>query len=100
MSEIMSDICARLKPFLQKIGLSSSQNTSNVPRIYRTGGAPGDRLVFSRSTSLKPKSAPPRRQAPPLLNRGGELSFILGTLCVSVVSLFCRTPTGADVAKV
>src|ERR1035437_9016588 len=35
MSERMSDICARLKPFLQKIGVSSSPNTSEVPRTSR-----------------------------------------------------------------
>src|ERR1035437_9072607 len=38
MSERMSAICAGLKPFLQKIGVSSSQNTSKVPRTYRTAG--------------------------------------------------------------
>ena len=38
MSERMSDICARLKPFLPKIGVSSSPITSKVPRTYRTGG--------------------------------------------------------------
>src|ERR1039458_9000960 len=38
MSETISDICARLKPFLQKIGVSSSPNTSKLPRTYRTAG--------------------------------------------------------------
>src|ERR1039458_7989154 len=80
MSEIMSDICARLKPFLQKIGVSSSQNTCKVPRTYRTaGGAPSDGVVISGSKSLKPKSAPPPRQGPPPLNRGGELSLMAET---------------------
>ena len=37
MSEIISDICARLKPFLQKIGVSSFPNNRKVPRTYRTG---------------------------------------------------------------
>jgi hypothetical protein len=37
MPEKMSAICARLKPFLQKIGVSSSPNNSKVPRTYRTG---------------------------------------------------------------
>src|ERR1035437_4489164 len=32
MSETISDICARLKRFLQKIGVSSSPNSSKVPR--------------------------------------------------------------------
>jgi hypothetical protein len=36
MSETISGICARLKPFLQEIGLSSSPNSSKVPRTYRT----------------------------------------------------------------
>ena len=36
MPETMSDICARLKLFLQKIGVCSSRNTSKVPRAYRT----------------------------------------------------------------
>src|ERR1017187_9486735 len=38
MPEIISDICARLKPFLQKIGVNSFPNSSKVPRTYRTGG--------------------------------------------------------------
>src|ERR1019366_6692483 len=38
ISEIISDICARLMPFLQKIGVSSPPNTSKVPRSYRTAG--------------------------------------------------------------
>ena len=37
MPEKISAICARLKPFLQKIGVSSSPNSSKVPRTYRTG---------------------------------------------------------------
>src|ERR1039458_3294933 len=40
MPEIISDICARLKPFLQKIWVSeqgSSPNNGKVPRTYRTG---------------------------------------------------------------
>lgn len=37
MSEIISDIYARLEPFLQKIGLSSSPNTSQVSLTYGTG---------------------------------------------------------------
>ena len=36
MAETISDICARLKPFLQKIGVSSSPNSSKVPLTYRT----------------------------------------------------------------
>src|ERR1017187_5762635 len=38
MSETISDICARSRPFLQKIGVSSSPNTSKAPRTYRTTG--------------------------------------------------------------
>src|ERR1039458_5475168 len=37
MSEIISAICTRLKPFLQKIRVSSSLNDRKVPRTYRTG---------------------------------------------------------------
>src|ERR1019366_2589641 len=38
MSETISDICARLNPFSQKIGVSSPPNGSKVPRSYRTAG--------------------------------------------------------------
>src|ERR1039458_1015089 len=40
MPETISAICARLKPFLQKIRVSeqgSSPNNGKVPRTYRTG---------------------------------------------------------------
>ena len=45
MSEIISDICARLEPFLQKIGLSSSPNTSKVPRSSLYSRLPGGSRV-------------------------------------------------------
>src|ERR1035441_3025521 len=38
MSETISAICARLEPFLQKMGVSSFPNSSKVPRTYRTAG--------------------------------------------------------------
>jgi hypothetical protein len=37
MPETISDIFARLKPFLQKIGVSPFPNNRKVPRTYRTG---------------------------------------------------------------
>src|ERR1035441_2679336 len=46
MSEIISDICARLKPFLQKIGVSSSPNSSKVPRDGFHQGAINDGFTF------------------------------------------------------
>src|ERR1035438_8448151 len=55
MPETISDICARSEPFLQKIGVSLSPNTSKVPRsstraclaahVWR----PSSRLAASRA---------------------------------------------------
>ena len=42
MSEIISDICARLEPFLQKIGVSSSPNTERTREFpFRSEGDSG-----------------------------------------------------------
>src|ERR1039458_3189063 len=66
MSERMSDICARLRPFLQKIGLSSSPNSSKVPRTYRTAGGAESLLLrlcgFSQTRAFPPADANSRMQ--------------------------------------
>jgi len=54
--EIISDICAWLKPFLQKIGVSSSPNTSNVPLTYRTAGG-AESLVLTEYLGMVLDSA-------------------------------------------
>ena len=54
--EIISDICAWLKPFLQKIGVSSSPNTSKVPRTYRTAGG-AESLVLTEYLGMVLDSA-------------------------------------------
>src|ERR1019366_2098511 len=70
MSETMSDICARLKRFLQKSGVTSSPNTSKVPRTYRTAGS-AESLVWCPISELTIGETPsPPRQA----DRGAPFS--------------------------
>src|ERR1039458_5373013 len=66
MSEIISDICARLEPFWQKTGVSSSQNTSKVPRTHRTAGGAESLVLrlcgFSQTRAFPPANANSRVQ--------------------------------------
>src|ERR1019366_6187309 len=78
MSESISGICARLKPFLQKIGVCSSQNTSKAPPTYRTAGGAESLLLrlcgFSQTRAFPPANANSRIQVlQPCVWIGGPL---------------------------
>jgi len=83
MSEIISAICARSEPFLKKIGISSSPNSSKVPQTYRTAGGAESLVLRLCGFSQTELFLPPMRtnsQSYSLYHVSGDRCFAAMTL--------------------